>query len=134
MSLSDSQRRRIVEVRLSNAEQMLADASNMLATGSLRSTANRCYYAVFYAASALAMHDDRTFHKHSGVISYFQAAYVKTGRVTKELGGFLQRAFDSRCEADYDDLAELEADEMSEMLEQAKRFVSEVKSMLPHTP
>jgi uncharacterized protein (UPF0332 family) len=130
MSLSDSQRQHIVEVRLANAEQMLVDASNMLASGSLRSTANRCYYAVFYAASALAMRDNQTFRKHSGVISYFHTAYVKTGRLPKELGGVFQRAFDNRCEADYDDLIEMRLDELSEMLQLAGKFVAEVKSLL----
>ncbi|MBU4272281.1 MAG: HEPN domain-containing protein [Planctomycetes bacterium] len=133
MSLSDVQRRHIVEVRLANAEQMLVDASNMLDGGSLRSAANRCYYAVFYAASALAMRDNRTFHKHSGVISYFDAAYVKTGRLSKELGGIIRRAFDQRCETDYDDLVELRRDEVSETLQQARRFVAEVKSLLQTT-
>jgi uncharacterized protein (UPF0332 family) len=133
MSLSDAQRQRIVEVRLANAEQMLLDASNMLAGGSLRSTANRNYYAVFYAASALAMHDKQTFHRHSGVISYFHAAYVKTGRLSKELGAIFRRAFDARCDADYDDLVELVADDVAEMLQQARRFVAEVKSLLHAT-
>jgi uncharacterized protein (UPF0332 family) len=130
MTFSDAQRQHIVEIRLTNAEQMLADASNMLAGGSLRSAANRCYYAVFYAASALAMRDNQTFRKHSGVISYFHTAYIKTGRLPKELGGVFQRAFDNRCEADYDDLIELRQDELSELLKQAGRFVSEIKSML----
>ena len=94
MSLSDAQREHIVELRLANARQMLADASNMLAGGSLRSAANRGYYAVFYAASALAMRDKQTFRKHKGVISYFQRAYVKTGRLPKELGGIFQDAFE----------------------------------------
>jgi len=130
MTFSDAQRQHIVEIRLTNAEQMLADASNMLAGGSLRSAANRCYYAVFYAASALAMRDNQTFRKHSGVISYFHTAYIKTGRLPKELGGVFQRAFDNRCEADYDDLIELRQDELSELLKQAGRFVFEIKSML----
>jgi uncharacterized protein (UPF0332 family) len=133
MSLSDAQRWHIVEVRLANAEQMLVDASNMLAGGSLRSAANRCYYAVFYAASALAMRDNQTFHKHSGVISYFQSAYVKTGRLSKELGSIFRRAFDQRCDADYDDLVELRQEEVSETLEQARRFVAEVKALLQTT-
>ena len=132
MSLSDAQRQHIVEVRLANAEQMLVDAKSMLAGGSLRSTANRCYYAVFYAASALAMRDNRTFRKHSGVVSYFHAAYVKTGRLPKELGSVLQRAFDNRQEADYDDLVELQPDELSKTLQQARLFVAEVKLLL-HT-
>jgi uncharacterized protein (UPF0332 family) len=130
MSLPDAQRLHIIDVRLANAEQMLVDASSLLASGSLRSAANRCYYAVFYAASALAMRDNQTFHRHSGVISYFHAAYVKTGRLPKELGGVFQRAFDNRCEADYDDLIELRLDELSETLQQARRFVTEVKSLL----
>ena len=133
MSLSDVQRRHIVSVRLASAEQMLVDASKMLADGSLRSTANRCYYGVFYAASALAMRDEQTFRKHSGVISYFHATYVKTGRLPKELGGIFQRAFSNRCEADYDDLVELRQDELSKMLDEARRFVAEVKSLLQAT-
>jgi uncharacterized protein len=105
----------------------------MLADSSLRSAANRCYYAVFYAASALAMRDNQTFHKHSGVISYFHVTYMKTGRLPKELGGIFQRLFDVRCEADYDDLVELRQDELSEALDQARRFVAEVKSYLQAT-
>jgi uncharacterized protein (UPF0332 family) len=117
-------------VRLANAEQMLADASSLLRNGSLRSAANRCYYAVFYAASGLALRDNKSFHKHSGVISYFHSAYVKTGRLPKELGAIFQRAFDSRCEADYEDLVELRSEDLSESLQQAQRFVAEVRSLL----
>jgi uncharacterized protein (UPF0332 family) len=130
MSLSDAQRQHIVEVRMANSEQMLVDASSLLSSGSLRSAANRSYYAVFHAASALAMRDNQIFRKHSGVISYFHAAYVKTGRLPKELGVVLRRAFDQRCDADYDDLAELRHEEVSETLQQARRFVAEVKSCL----
>ena len=130
MSLSDAQRQHIINVRLANAEQMLVDASNMLASDSLRSAANRCYYAVFYAASALAMRDNQTFRKHSGPISYFHSAYVKTGRLPKKLGGILQRAFDNRREADYEDLVELRHEELSESLQEARRFVAEVKSLI----
>jgi uncharacterized protein (UPF0332 family) len=133
MSLSEAQRQHIVEVRLANAEQMLADASDMLAKNSLRSAANRCYYGVFHAASALAMRDNQTFHKHSGVISYFHVAYVKTGRLPRDLGAVFRRTFDKRCDADYDDLVELRHEEVAELLEQARRFVAEVKSLLQAT-
>ena len=58
---------------------------------------------------------------------------MKTGRLPKELGGVFQRAFSSRCEADYDDLVELVADDVAEMLQQARRFVIEVRSLLQAT-
>jgi uncharacterized protein (UPF0332 family) len=130
MSLSDAQRQHIVKVRLANAEQLLGDAALLLDRGSLRRTVNRCYYAIFYAASALATRDERTFRKHSGVISYFHEAYVKSGRLPKELGRVFQRAFDNRCEADYDDVVDLHPDEVAEMLEQARQFVAEVSRFL----
>jgi len=55
---------------------------------------------------------------------------VKTGRLSKELSAIFRRAFDKRCDADYDDLIELRQDELSEILEQARHFVTEVKSHL----
>ncbi|MGW8258376.1 MAG: HEPN domain-containing protein [Thermoguttaceae bacterium] len=78
----------------------------------------------------MAMRDNRSFRKHSGVIAYFHSTYVKSGRLPKEFGAVFQRVFDSRCEADYDDLVVLQKDELSEMLDQARRFVAKVKSLL----
>jgi uncharacterized protein (UPF0332 family) len=130
MTFSEAQPRHIVEIRLANAEQMLVDPADLLGGGSLRSAANRCYYAVFYAASALAMHDNQTSHKHRGVIAYFHKTYVKTGRLPKELGAVFQRAFDNRCEADYDDLIELQQDELADLLKEAGRLVAAIESLI----
>ncbi len=43
------------------------------------SSANRSYYAVFYAMLSVTALDDFESSKHSGVISYFNQHYVKTG-------------------------------------------------------
>jgi len=42
-------------------------------------------------------------------------------------------AFDQRCDADYTDVATFTADQVAAMLEQARRFVAEVKSLLQAT-
>jgi uncharacterized protein (UPF0332 family) len=67
------------------------------------------------------------------VLSYFIAAYVKTDRLPKELGAIFRRAFDERCDADYDDLVELLPEQVAETLDRARRFVAEVKSLLQAT-
>jgi len=61
-----------LEYRLNEAEETLADARIMLASGiSARSVVNRAYYAMFYAILALfiAKGIHHKTSKHSGVIN-----------------------------------------------------------------
>ncbi len=132
MTLSDDQRKQLVAIRMAKSDSVLADASMLAERGSSSSLSavNRCYYAMFYAASALAIHNNCDFHKHRAVISWFNREYVKTGRFSLELGKSFRATFDQRCEADYADVAAFTADQVAAMFEQARRFVAEVKSLL----
>ena len=133
MTLSDDQRQQLVAIRMGKADSVLAEASMLADCGSSLGAVNRCYYAMFHAASALAIHNNCDFHKHRAVISWFQREYVTTGRVSPEFGAALQKVFENRCDADYADVAAFTADEVAAMLEQARRFVAEVKSLLQAT-
>ncbi len=130
MILSDDQKKQLIALRLDKADEALNDASTLITHGSLRGVMNRCYYAVFYAASALAIRDGRTFHKHRGLISWFHQEYMKTGHLPKHLGRFFQKAFSSRCEADYEDVSSFPAEDVPQLLDDARRFVAELKSFL----
>jgi uncharacterized protein (UPF0332 family) len=118
---------------MAKADAVLADASMLADGGSSLSTVNRCYYAMFHAASALAIRDNCDFHKHRAVISWFNREYVNTGRFSRESGKSFRVAFDQRCDADYTDVATFTADQVAVMLDQARRFVAEVKSLLQAT-
>ena len=130
MILSEEQRRALTVLRLGSADEALADASTLLEHGSLRGAMNRCYYALFHTTSALAIRDDLTVRTHSGLISYFHKAYVKTDRLPRDMGRILQEAFENRYDADYKDMIRFDADDVSELLKEARRFVAEVKSLL----
>jgi len=130
MTLTEEQRRQLIHLRLENADQALADAAVLLDGKSLRGASNRCYYAMFYAASALAIHDNRTFRKHSGLISYFHAEYMNTGRLPRELGQAFQKGFKNRTQTDYQDDLTVCLDDVAASLEDAKRFISELKQFL----
>ena len=133
MTLSDEQRRQLVAIRMAKADSMLADASMLADRGSSLSTVNRCYYAMFHAVSALAIHNNCDFHKHRAVISWFQREYVKSGRVSSEVGAALQMVFESRCDADYADVTTFTAEQVGATLEQARRFVADMKLLLRAT-
>ena len=120
----------MVEAWLAKADQALADAAILHTRESLTGTMNRCYYAMFYAASALAIRDGFTFHKHGAIISYIHREYVKAGRISKDLGRGLLAAFDHRTEADYHAMVHFGLDDVAELLDQARRFVAEVKSLI----
>jgi uncharacterized protein (UPF0332 family) len=127
---SDEQRQEIVKLRLENARQALADAAALLERSSFRAAVNRCYYAMYYAASALALKGNKTFHKHSGLIAFFHAEFVKPGLVSRDLGRILQKGFDNRSEADYQDVVRFTPADVESALQEAQRFVREVESYL----
>jgi uncharacterized protein (UPF0332 family) len=128
--MTPEDRRRLVEAWLAKADEALADAAVLHAGQSLASTTNRCYYAMFYASSAVAIRDGLTLHKHRAVISHIHREYVKSGRVSKESGRALLTAFDRRTQADYHVMMHFHLEDVSELLDQARRFVAEVKSLL----
>jgi len=130
MILSDEERQQLVAMRMAKADSALADASMLVERGSCYGAINRCYYAMFHAASALAIRDNCDFHKHRAVISWFNREYVKTGRFSRESGKSLRLAFDQRCEADYTDAAAFTVEEVRGLFEQARRFLAEVKSLI----
>jgi len=128
--MTSDERRRAVEAWLAKADNALADAEILLSRESLTGTINRCYYGMFYAAYALVLRDDLELHKHRAVISHIHRDYVKTGRMSKDLGRALLAAFDRHEEADYHAMVRFGLEDVSNLLDQARRFVGEVKSLL----
>lgn len=100
----------LFQYRMNQADETLADARAMLASGlTPRSVVNRAYYAMFYAVLALFLREEvehRT-SKHSGVISTFDREFVHSGRLGKEYSRMLHRLFDARQEADYREIGGL---------------------------
>jgi uncharacterized protein (UPF0332 family) len=131
MTLSPSERQAVITLRLQNADGALLDAGVLLDRGSLRGAANRIYYAVFHALSALALGDGKVFGKHQGIISYFHADCVRTERFEKRFGRIVQQAFEDRTEADYEDDVSFSEDilrtrirDVNELIDLVKRFVT----------
>ena len=131
MTLLPGERQAVISLRLQNADGALMDAGVLLDRGSLRGAANRIYYAVFHALSALALGDGKVFGKHQGIISFFHADCVRTGRFEKKFGRIVQQAFEDRTEADYEDDVSFSEDvlrtrirDVSELIDLVKRFVT----------
>jgi uncharacterized protein (UPF0332 family) len=91
---------------------------------------NRYYYAAFYAARALLAVRELDSSRHSGVISLFQAQFVKLGLIKTETARALPRAFEKRQKSDYGDFATVTAKEVESIRKEITAFVEACEQLL----
>lgn len=109
--------------RFQQADETLDEASLLLEAGYFRGALNRSYYAMFYALQVLVIQNKISLSKHSGVISFFDRNFVKSGIIAKKFSKWLHRLFDLCQDADYGDLFVPSEKQCREAFEQAKGFV-----------
>ena len=68
--------------------------------------------------------------KHSGVISYFQQNYVKTGLFDREFSSIVQEAFEVRQESHYEDFYIISKEDAIKQYENAGKFVSAAEDFI----
>ena len=121
----------LARYRVQQAEESLDEARFLLTGGkSARSVINRAYYAMFYAVLALLVYEEFSSSKHSGVLGYFNRRFIKGGVFDKSLGLWLGKAFELRQRGDYREQVEPAQEQATQILDQADRFVTAVKSHL----
>ena len=116
--------------RLESAKERLNSAKLLIEAGQYRDSISRSYYAIFTAVRAVLAKDSVDFSKHTGVISYFQREYIKTGIFDKKFSNYLQTAFQIRNNCDYDDFFIASKDDATEQYERAEEFYNTVSVYL----
>lgn len=120
----------LIKYRLLRAEEALEEAEILYKSNYLNASENRLYYACFYSVSALLLNEGLSSSKHSGIRSLFNQHWVKTGRVSKELGPFYRQIFDYRQNSDNMDFVSYEKEQVMSLIEESREFVSIVKSKI----
>lgn len=130
MSLTEEERRAIVQYRIEKAKASLNDAIDVSAIGKWSLAANRLYYALYYAATALLINDGHITRTHSGMISLVSFHYVQNGKLSKDEGKLLKRIFDLRQESDYDDFIDADETDITTYLPMVSTLVDRLISMI----
>ena len=121
----------LVCYRLRQAEESLDEAELLFnERKSPRSVINRVYYSMFYSVLAIMVFEKYLSSKHSGILSYFNTNFVKNGFFSKELGKYLNKAFELRIRGDYREQVELTYEQVEPFLNGAKTFLEKVKDYL----
>lgn len=129
MGLSEENRKDIVTYRIERAFVALEQAKGNLQMGYLEITANRLYYAAYYAASALLIANEIRVKSHEGCIGQFNLHFVKTGQVSVEMGKLFSTLFDMRLTGDYSDRFDLTEEDVVPNVQPTEDFIIKVSEL-----
>ena len=130
MSLGDEERKVMVEFEIEKAHRLI-DQFPILQDAKLWDTlANRMYYAVFHAVTALFIKNGLHAESHQGTSVLFSKHFVKEGLVDAEYGRLFARLENMREKSDYTCLFETTEEEVLPMISKAKELVSVIEGLL----
>jgi len=112
------------------ANKFLRTAEIALELGDFDSCVSRCYYAMFFLAEAALFTKGLSASSHKGVLSMFSQHFVRTGMFPREMGRLLNDAYDKRIVGDYGIGLTLAAEEVQQLLTDARAFVQAVSEYL----
>lgn len=132
MSLTDEERRIIVKLEYEKALKTFSQIDDLSRLGYWDTVANRLYYAVFHAVSALLIKDGHSVNTHRGTISVFGQHYVRTGIMSQDDGRLYSDLQIMRNSSDYNCSYDTTQEEIEPKIEQARNLIEKIGVLLRH--
>lgn len=127
MELSDKDRRTIVLMELEKAHKTFDDMEFCAKEQKWEAAANRLYYALFHAVSALLISGGLNVKSHRGILSLFGQHYVRTGLFASEDGSLLSDLVIMRDNADYNLFFEATQEKIFPYIEPTKSLIKKIE-------
>lgn len=128
MTLTNDQRNIAVGLLIEKSHRNMEQAVKNAGLDYWDLVANRLYYSLFHAVTALMLADGIKTSTHKGTSSQFGRYYVLTGKFSREDGMLYSRLQTMREKADYQNTFNLTPDQGSELIAKAddlqKRIVA----------
>jgi uncharacterized protein len=122
-------RRDNANAELSRAQMCLNEARALHASSFPYGAVSRAYYAVFHASRALLFAIGLEAKSHKAVVSMIGDHFVRSGRLSPQLGRLLSRLQRDREDADYATGAVFTVEEARNVLAEAEAFVAEARQL-----
>ena len=130
MSLSDDERRIMVELEIERAEKIMQQFPTLQEQQYWDTLVNRMYYAAFHAVSALMIHNALLVHTHRGALSTFNKEFVRTGIFTVDEGRLFSQLEGLRERGDYNCFIDASEEEVVPLIEPLKALVAKIKQKI----
>lgn len=130
MSLTDEERAILVSFEYEKGKSFLEQAEKIAELGYWDMVANRLYYAVFHAATALLIKNGHKVGTHKGVVLLFGQHYIKTGVFSINEGRLYSQLQTMREKADYVCTFQTSQEEIIPMMEPAKKMIEKIGEII----
>jgi len=130
MSLIEKDRDAIVKYRIEKAKDLFAQIPVLMENKFYATAANRLYYACYHAVTALLIKDNHKTHTHSGVKTLLGLHYLTQNKIEKSYGKMYNHLFNLRQSGDYEDLFEVDEEDVTPFLEPAEKFIAEIEKLI----
>ena len=130
MAMTIDDKRAIITYRIQKSSQVMIEARDNAKLGHWSLVANRLYYALFHAGSALVLDKGYTIKSHSGLICLLGQECVIKGLLTKDDAKLVSRLFNMRQTGDYDDFDDWDEQDVFPLIEKTERLLDKINSLL----
>ena len=130
MSLNAEQRSTLVKLYIDKAWATYREAIVAANAESWNMAANRLYYALFHAASALFINDGLEVRSHRGIKAKLGQHYILTGKLSSDYSCFLAKMETLRDRADYNVQFVAADKDVVPNLPLAKDFIEKIEEMI----
>jgi len=130
MSLSEEERKTLIKLYLQRAWETFNDAMLAIEAERWSMAANRLYYALFHATTALFVHDGIGVHSHRGVKAIFGQNYIMTNKMPIEYSKLLTQMESIRDKADYNIMFEAESKDVLPYVDISKKFIKAIVTIV----
>lgn len=130
MRLTDEERQILVNLEYEKSLACLLQAEGNATLCFWDVVANRLYYSVFHAVSALLINDGHKVGTHKGAILMFGQYYVKEGLFPLEDAKLYSQLQAMREKGDYNCVYQTTEDEMKPLIEPVRQFVARIGDKL----
>lgn len=120
----------IVKYRATKSAATLREAEILITAESWNGAANRLYYAAFQIVTALMTQEGIRIKSHSGAKHMLDLHFVKTGKLSVELGKFYGDLFNARQDSDYEDFIYFTSEEILPLLDKTNQFILAIRALL----
>lgn len=127
MGLNDENRGTLVEMYIAKAYQNFMEMEVAVTAEMWGMAANRLYYALYHATSALFVKDGIPVGSHRGTKATFGQYYIITGKFPADFAKLLSQMETLRDKADYNIMFVATRDQIVTKIEPAKAFIKTIE-------
>jgi uncharacterized protein (UPF0332 family) len=130
MNPDNKDKSNLIKYRLQQAIDTIEVVDILIINKKYSAAVNRTYYGIFYSLLALALKFDFESSKHQQLIGWFNKEFIQTGKVEKNYGRVLRKAYENRTTGDYDTFIEFEKNDVVQLFEEMKQFIVRIEKLL----